>query len=174
MLEDVVFDKQQKERLSIVESTNTTRLQKGIYLTDSFNFDHMITNKIKDWIPVEFNPHAALFHMRLHKNYPESHEAYDGPDPRILRRLHTSNRYINEYGVVDTPEQLLSLYDFNSDSRKLAISFVLLEKENMEPRGGWRWHKWGEYLGTQDPQCEYLYDEPVIEKVCVFHIHKLL
>jgi hypothetical protein len=28
----------------------------------------------------------------------------------------------------------------------------------------------GEYLGTQNPQCEYLYDEPDIEEVYIFEI----
>ena len=38
---------------------------------------------------------------------------------------------------------------------------------------GWRWHKWGPYIGTQDPQCEYLADEPEIKEVFVYRFIQL-
>ncbi len=34
-------------------------------------------------------------------------------------------------------------------------------------------HKWGGYIGKHKPQCEYIYDEPEIEKVYVYHIYEL-
>jgi len=47
-------------------------------------------------------------------------------------------------------------------------------RKDLEPTdGGWRWHKWGEYIGTQNPQMEYIHDEPEIEKVYVYHIYEL-
>jgi hypothetical protein len=37
----------------------------------------------------------------------------------------------------------------------------------------WRWHKWGEYIGTKNPQHEYLYDEDEsIQEVFCYHIYK--
>jgi hypothetical protein len=45
-------------------------------------------------------------------------------------------------------------------------------KANQSHEGGWRWHKWGEYIGKYEPQYEYLYDEPEIEKVYVYHIYE--
>ena len=174
MLCDVVFDRQGEDWLLRLESTMTTRIEKGVYLTETFNFDHMIANKRSGWHGIEFNPNQALFAQRLHKRSPENYPAYTGPNPQVLTDLHKTEKLINEYGVVDSPEQLRALYDFEADPRQLAISFVLLEKKNMAPEGGWRWHKWGPYLGTQNPQCEYLYDEPDIYEVYVYHIYELV
>lgn len=35
---------------------------------------------------------------------------------------------------------------------------------------GWRWSKWGEYIGSQNPTQEYLAMEPDIEEVLVYRI----
>jgi hypothetical protein len=80
---------------------------------------------------------------------------------------------LGSYGVVDTPEQLLELYDFDADPRRFFICFTPVRKKNESSSGGWRWHKWGEYLGIQSPCCEYIYDEPVIEEVWIYHIYQL-
>ena len=37
----------------------------------------------------------------------------------------------------------------------------------------WRWHKWGPYIGTKEPKCEYLYDEPEIDKVVIFELYEI-
>lgn len=87
-----------------------------------------------------------------------------------LARKNDCSTHINSYGVVDSFDQLLSLYDFERDPRKFAIFLTPIFKENQEPEGGWRWSKWGPYYGTQKPQTEYLYDDPNIDLVFVFHI----
>jgi hypothetical protein len=80
---------------------------------------------------------------------------------------------VGPYGVCDSIEQLLEKCpELEGSTRGFLVTFHVLEKKAMDPRGGWRWHKWGEYIGTQDPQCEYLYDEPEIEKVYVYHIYE--
>jgi len=77
------------------------------------------------------------------------------------------------YGVCDNIEQILKRYpELEDPNREFTITVHRLEKKDQEPRMGWRWYKWGPYIGTQDPQCEYLYDEPEIEKVYVFHIYE--
>jgi hypothetical protein len=43
-----------------------------------------------------------------------------------------------------------------------------------EDPDGWRWHKWGEYVGLHAPQREYLHDEPLIETVYVFEAVALM
>lgn len=67
------------------------------------------------------------------------------------------------YGVADSIEQIKEYYkDEVSDTEKkycLALTPVWQEKENKGRGGGWRWHKWGEYIGKLNPQCEYLDDE---------------
>lgn len=67
------------------------------------------------------------------------------------------------YGVADTIEQIKDYYkeEIADTDKKYAISLtpVFQEKSNKGKGGGWRWHKWGEYIGTLNPQCEYLDDE---------------
>ena len=66
-------------------------------------------------------------------------------------------------GVADDIEQIKEYYKEEvEDAEKkycLALTPVWQEKENKGKGGGWRWHKWGEYIGKLNPQCEYLDDE---------------
>jgi hypothetical protein len=76
-----------------------------------------------------------------------------------------------EYGVCDSPEQWREKYGaiFEADPHHWCIGFTLISKADQSPQGGWRWHKWGEYIGTKTPQYEYIYDEgPEIEQVYCF------
>ena len=115
-----------------------------------------------------------------------------------------------DYGVCDTPEQLLE-YKFtpgdwgryvlnnkklkitpeieleleaeitlgeylrNSD-RKFAVGFNPIKQDPENPGGGWRWHKWGRYIGKHDICCEYLDDEDLSDinqnYILVFHIYE--
>ncbi len=78
------------------------------------------------------------------------------------------------YGVCDSPEQLMEKLPntVKSGPKFYVVSMVRLRKDEQE-EGGWRWHKWGEYIGTQNPQCEYLKDEPDIEEVWTYHVYEL-
>lgn len=75
------------------------------------------------------------------------------------------------YGVCDSPEQLLAAYDFDADPRKLTISLVKILRSSQPRYGGWRWHKWGPYIGKRQPLREYLHDEPDIEEVFTYHVY---
>ncbi len=80
-----------------------------------------------------------------------------------------------EYGVCDSPAQFKETYleKLRDDSRyEYVVSFVHLRKADEPASGGWRWHKWGEYVGAKSPQCEYLHDEPEIEEVYTFHVYR--
>lgn len=79
------------------------------------------------------------------------------------------------YGVCDNVEQLLAHYpELEMSERKFVVTMTSVKKSEQPGDGGWRWHKWGEYIGTQDPQYEYLYDEKNIEEVFCFHIYEKL
>lgn len=81
------------------------------------------------------------------------------------------------YGVADNLEQAVQFYKDNKDDyfRGNHVIFVTeIHKDPTQPCCGWRWHKWGEYIGTQNPKCEYLNDEPEIEKVLCFSIYKVV
>lgn len=79
------------------------------------------------------------------------------------------------YGVCDSPKQLMRKLpeEILKSKKPYVISMVRIRKNEQSEVGGWRWHKWGPYIGTQKPTCEYLYDEPQIEKVWTYHIYLL-
>lgn len=79
------------------------------------------------------------------------------------------------YGVCDHYGQIFAKIPelLNSQERAFIVSVTEIVAKDQSPEGGWRWHKWGGYIGNHEPQCEYIYDEPEIEKVYVYHIYEL-
>jgi hypothetical protein len=134
--------------LSIVgQDTETRRIGLGLYITGDWNFSKRIGGEEQGW--TEFSHHDRSYDLWNH------------------HQLH-------EYGVCDSPAQFMEVHGeklANDARREFVVSFVSIRKREQHPTGGWRWHKWGEYIGTQDPQCEYLYDEPVIDEVYTFHAY---
>ena len=76
----------------------------------------------------------------------------------------------NASQVLDYYEHLLTAYGDYMNSRKFVILMTPIFKEDQPENGGWRWHKWGQYIGDFEPQCEYLYDEQGIDYVWIFTI----
>ena len=80
------------------------------------------------------------------------------------------------YGVADSLEQIIDFYNTNEEEffkGNHVISTFEVHKNPEYSYSGWRWHKWGPYIGTQKPCCEYLNNEPEIEKVVCFSIYKV-
>lgn len=80
-----------------------------------------------------------------------------------------------KYGVCDNYTQILEKYDsiLNNPDKKYVIGLSSVERKKQPFYGGWRWEKWGEYIGTQNPQHEYLYNDIHIDKVYHFHIYEI-
>ncbi len=76
----------------------------------------------------------------------------------------------NASQVIDYYEYLLSMHGDYMNNRKFVILLTPIFRESQPERGGWRWHKWGQYIGDFEPQCEYLYDEQGIDYVYTFTI----
>jgi len=80
---------------------------------------------------------------------------------------------ISAYGVCDNEDQVIEKCpELQDEEREFVITLTRVEKANEPPYGGWRWHKWGPYIGTHKPEHEYLYDEEGIERVFVYHIYE--
>ena len=80
---------------------------------------------------------------------------------------------INAYGVCDSVEQILAACpELENSDRKFVVTVTPIIRDQEPKQGGWRWHKWGPYIGTKKPQHEYLCDETDIDKVLVFHIYE--
>lgn len=80
---------------------------------------------------------------------------------------------VGTYIVCDNEEQALQYWSgaVNNTDHQYIISLMPERKKDQPEDGGWRWCKWGEYIGTQNPTCEYLYDEPDIDVVYCAHIY---
>lgn len=80
------------------------------------------------------------------------------------------------YGVCDNVEQIFEKCpEIKKDkNRQFVITMTPMHRENEPMNHGWRWNRWGEYIGTQDPQHEYLFDEQDIDLVYVFHVYEKL
>lgn len=79
---------------------------------------------------------------------------------------------IETHGVADNIEQIKERFKSAIDhpTNKIVISVTEIRREDEPEYGGWRWHKWGEYIGTKQPTCEYLHDEKDIDSVFCFQI----
>ena len=78
-------------------------------------------------------------------------------------------------GVCDNYEQILEKHKdlLNAVDKNYVVGLSTVKREAQSSEGGWRWHKWGEYIGNQNPQHEYLYDDTHIDKVYCYHIYEI-
>lgn len=78
-----------------------------------------------------------------------------------------------DIGVCDTPEQAVDKLNLRERPERLFVLFVRIRRADQPMDGGWRWHKWGAYIGDKTPTREYLHDEPEIEEVYTYHVYEL-
>lgn len=83
----------------------------------------------------------------------------------------SSPDYTCAYGVCDSIEQFTArvVPKLQAAETQHVAFLTCIRKADQSPNGGWRWHKWGPYIGDHEPQCEYLYDEEGIDEVYVYH-----
>jgi hypothetical protein len=82
---------------------------------------------------------------------------------------------LNSYGVTDSLAQLLAAAreEVVEGPRIFLITLTPVVRQKQTPSGGWRWHKWGPYIGIQlRSGCEYLYDEPAIDLVYTYRVYE--
>lgn len=90
-------------------------------------------------------------------------------------------KWFSQYGVCDNVEQVLEKYKdvLEGDEHQYFVWFTPMfqEKENAGKGGGWRWHKWGPYIGELERRCEYLDDEEFGDNWCgyvlCYHIYRI-
>ena len=131
-------------------------IEPGIYLTSDYGFD----NHMEDFSDMEiYGKYRSL--------------SKDGiPIEDTILSWDESCRA--PYGVCDSVAQIKDVYKSLIDSDKpIVISLREVRKCDQPDKDGWRWHKWGKYIGTQERTTEYLADEPNIESVYIYHVHAL-
>lgn len=138
-------------------------IEDGIYETNGFNFGHDLSR---------------------FTNYKESKGEfgksgqpvmidYKQPIEEVMKNY---RKVKNPYGVADNIEQIKNHFKqaIKHKTNKIIISVVEIAKDTQPKNWGWRWHKWGEYIGIQNPQMEYIADEPEIERVYCFHAYAVI
>lgn len=81
---------------------------------------------------------------------------------------------VPSYGVCDSLEDVFKRCPLIKESphREFLIVSMPILREDEPEEGGWRWCKWGPYLGNKTPKAEYLHDEPEIDMVIVYSIYE--
>lgn len=134
----------------------------GVFLIRHFSLGNLLT-----FPEPRFDYEYPEFQDRYHECIPaDQDDVEDGQD----------HGYFNSYGVCDSPEQLMEFVGdlLDQDEREFVVSVTHIPKKKQPAKGGWRWHKWGPYIGTGKSQCEYLSDEPGFEDgVFVYHVYQL-
>lgn len=98
-------------------------------------------------------------------------------DPRVKLDLYPRlGGDLSACGVCDSPKQFLRVYGptLSGPKRKFFVGFVRLLRSEQPESGGWRWCKWGPYIGERKPQREYLHDEPEIDEVYTCHVYEIM
>lgn len=91
---------------------------------------------------------------------------------------HTNKIYVSyPYGVCDNYQQIIEreedIYHYMNSDEKFCIVMTPIRKEEQPEEDGWRWGKWGNYIGDRVSEAEYLYDEPNVDLVYVYQIYKI-
>lgn len=130
-------------------SLRRIRIAKGIYTSTN---DHVAANfgiHIEEWSPRRLAAWAAR----------KEDETYHGQ---------------GSYGVADSISQVLARNTgrLEHPAREYVLS-VWAVRRHQEGERGWRWRKWGEYIGSRKPTYEFLRDEPEIKRAVYFEFHLL-
>lgn len=139
----------------------STRLAEGVYDT-GLNFGHTLKSAgvLKSDSP--FHP------------WDEDRPLLGDSDAATVKYWDEYGQRPADTGVCDNWEQIIEKWpEIVESDRHFIISLAKWERASEPASGGWRWHKWGDYIGAHEPQCEYLHDEPEIESVCTFHIYEV-
>jgi hypothetical protein len=137
-----------------------------MFIDPKLNKEAVIEFEGKEYMMYERIEEGLYYtHLNFHCDIDEKVEPYP--------TLYDYN--IPGYGVCDSVEQWKEAYYdiLKSSYRKYVIAFVEIYREDEPPRDGWRWHKWGPYIGNYKIQYEYLYNE-TIDKIVLFHVYEIL
>lgn len=94
-----------------------------------------------------------------------------------LREESAAGRMLDGYGVCDYPEQVAERWPhIEADPRHFVIQFIRFSKDaGDEGEVGFRWHKSGEYIGTQDTDGgEYFGENDNAITVYLFHLYEIV
>jgi hypothetical protein len=128
------------------EKRGIQHVGKGLYVMNHWSFEYEL-------------PGGTL----VKKTYSKEENA------RELASMHAGT-WFSEYGVCDSPTQFMA----SPTGKALEARPGQLLRKDQPADGGWRWHKWGPYIGEQKREgYEYLYDEKTIDEVYTYHLYEV-
>ena len=127
------------------------------------------------------NPENLINHASAYetcKHYPASSLAYGVSDnaTQVFNHLqHALETYLTKDSTHSFFIRGKRLYKFLTDNPDAVylIRFHPVFNHHNGKANGWRWHKWGPYLGKHTPKCEYLDEEKNIDYVLLWHLYPL-
>jgi hypothetical protein len=149
------------EVTQMVAQYATEILQPGVLITE-LNFNHSITGSHEDaYDDLIITDGVLTGVIDLYNN-----------EMTFKEKLEFSETHNTEstYGVCDTPEQVIEKFGLDKSELNVTVALTPIKKSDQPDCGGWRWHKWGQYIGDKEITSEYLYDETNIDVVYVYHI----
>ena len=162
--------------------------------TDDLYFEHVY--ELSD-VFVPYCEHVKTLHKSKYREYEEDYmelnpATFSGlyvcgvndnhslkilTDYKEVRYKIESPIYFRDYGVADNASQIVDYYrelcKKYPDYMEQKMFVILMSPIIKEIDTGWRWHKWGRYIGKFPKQCEYLMEERGIDMVYVFHIYEV-
>jgi hypothetical protein len=133
------------------------KIATGVFVTPDLNINHFIRDEIIDDL--------YSFSFRTWEEMIEYDPESDEYNPHALQK--------QNYGVCDNYGQILRYLPIVRDPRNFIVILTPIYKKHQPKRDGWRWEKWGEYIGIQNSKADYLYDEPEIEMIYVYHVYEM-
>lgn len=128
----------------------------GVIVCSDFNFNHIIDSKT--------NYETINDFFFVDKNTGEIYQSIFDEELGVVA---------STYGVCDTIDEAILYFEACIANKKHEYCIVLspVYRKNQPPDHGWRYHKWGTYIGTQNPQHEYLYDDKHIDMLYCFNLY---
>lgn len=79
------------------------------------------------------------------------------------------------YFVTDNLDTIQKYYDeqINDPEHEYVISVTEVKKQDQPEDDGWRYHKWGQFIGDVEPDSEYIYDSNVHDVAYCVHIYEV-
>ena len=173
-LETIKFDLDRKAFVSYDDFCQAAVNVKNVEIPTREEFEKDLLSFLPD--PIQDRP--GCYYGGLGSHTYSSEGSYCGKTlPRCwadpdLRPLVPQEDWFSSYGVCDGVDQFLEVYGdaLRKSDRRFVVKFCEIRKADQPEQGGWRWHKWGPYIGKHQPEYEYLYDEKGIDSVWIYEV----
>lgn len=130
------------------------------------NYDYMVVNP-------DLNYHHNLEYSKVfpYKTYKHTYNPEKKLEDAMLWLSGVSDNLdqIDEY-IKTKINEYEKYYQSELEEIEYVVKVTPILKSHEPETGGWRWSKWGEYIGTRESEAEYLYDEPEIDTIFVFSV----